>query len=148
MRKNQSSPDLPAAVAKGQAKNRFPVRADRLKWRPEQRFNFSVAERPWGTQETQIEVHANEIFEAIKNHPENFQTYTLLSGTLKDRFNLPCEPERIYIPGNHDRLCNKYPSLRTKVADFLGIHHNPTQPLAHSYQNVNYGVLARYPERR
>ncbi|MDD3580639.1 MAG: metallophosphoesterase [Desulfobacca sp.] len=112
--------------------------------RTEKWFDFPVAERPWGTQETQIEAHANEIFEAIKNHPENFQTYTLLSGTLKDRFNLPCEPERIYIPGNHDRLCNKYPSLRTKVADFLGLHHNPTQPFAHSYQNVNYGVFARH----
>ncbi|MBW1917068.1 MAG: metallophosphoesterase [Deltaproteobacteria bacterium] len=112
--------------------------------RTEKWFDFPVAERPWGTKENETEAHANDIFAAIQNHPENRQTYALLSGSLKDRFGLPLEPLRIYIPGNHDRLCNKYPSLRAKVVDFLGLNHNPVQPFAHTFQDVNYGVFARH----
>ncbi|MFP3866780.1 MAG: hypothetical protein ACLFUU_01270 [Desulfobacteraceae bacterium] len=112
--------------------------------RTEKWFDFPVQERPWGSNEPQIEAHANSIFEAIKNHPENQQTYGLLSGSLKDRFGLPVEPQRIYIPGNHDRLCNKYPSLRAKVSDFLHLQHDPDQPFAYNFQDVDYGVFARH----
>jgi len=30
---------------------------------------------------------------------------------------------RVFVPGNHDRLCNAHASVRHKVRDILGIHH-------------------------
>lgn len=107
-------------------------------------FAFPVEERPWGTKEREIETHANSIFEATMSHKENRQTFEILGESLKDRFNIPLEPERIYIPGNHDRLCNKYPSLRAKVCQSLGLSHDPAQPFPYFYEDVEYGVFARH----
>jgi len=109
--------------------------------RTEMWFSYPVDERPWGNKEDKIEEHANKIFEAIIK--ANERTFELLGGELKDRFKLPCEPERIYIPGNHDRLCNKYQSLREKVCRCLGIPV-VSEPFEHTYLNKNYGVFARH----
>jgi len=79
-------------------------------------------ERPWGTKEAKIKQYANDIFDKIIN--ENKATFTLLNGSLTKEFGFHVEPERIYIPGNHDRLCNKYPNLREKVCKNPGIKLN------------------------
>jgi UDP-2,3-diacylglucosamine pyrophosphatase LpxH len=114
--------------------------------RTEKWFGAGVEERPWGSPEKEAEVegHANEVFEAMAAHQENRLTLKMLGGSLKERFGLPVEPQRIYIPGNHDRLCNRYPSLREKVCQALGVSHDPAQPFPHSYQEVAYGVFARH----
>jgi hypothetical protein len=57
-----------------------------------------------------IAEHAELIFDTII--AKNRATFDLLKSGLKQGFDLPFEPERIYVPGNHDRLCNKYPMLR------------------------------------
>jgi UDP-2,3-diacylglucosamine pyrophosphatase LpxH len=104
-------------------------------------LGFPVDERPWGTNESKVEAHAETIFDAIIG--KNRETFDLLKGNLKKEFNFPCEPERIYVPGNHDRLCNKYPKLRERVREELGIT-KPADRFDHFYQDVEYGVFARH----
>ena len=43
--------------------------------RTESWFDYPVDERPWGTKESAIEVHALTLFDAITDHPENRQTF-------------------------------------------------------------------------
>ena len=109
--------------------------------RTEMWFDNPEDERPWGSDEQKIEANAKTIFDAIIK--KNRSTFDLLGGDLKADFGLPVEPETIYIPGNHDRLCNKYQSLRDKVCDCLGIPPRTT-PFDHNFQDVNYGVFARH----
>ena len=98
-------------------------------------------ERPWGTKEAKIKLHANDIFDKIIN--ANKATFKLLSGNLTKKLGFQVEPERVYIPGNHDRLCNKYPNLREKVCKNLGI--KPTGvPFDHYFRDTKYGVFARH----
>jgi UDP-2,3-diacylglucosamine pyrophosphatase LpxH len=109
--------------------------------RTEMWFDYPESERPWGNDEARIETNANTIFDAIRK--KNKSTFDLLSGDLKKEFKLPKEPEKIYVPGNHDRLCNKYQSLRDKVCQCLGLPSRAT-PFDHFFQDVNYGVFARH----
>jgi len=59
---------------------------------------------------------------------------------------LESEPRLFYIPGNHDRLINKYSSLRVKVCKCLGIplDQNDPAPFPHEYKDLLYGVFARH----
>jgi len=109
--------------------------------RTEKWFPFPEAERPWGSNEKKIEVHAKTILDAIIR--KNKDTFDLLGGELKKKFDLPVEPERIYVPGNHDRLCNKYESVRKKVCKNLGISPSGV-PFDHNFEDVAYGVFARH----
>ncbi|RMD58047.1 MAG: hypothetical protein D6828_03070, partial [Nitrospirae bacterium] len=97
-------------------------------------------ERPWGNDEKAIEKNANKIFDEIIK--KNQETFDLLNSELKDKFSLPVEPERIYVPGNHDRLCNKYQSLREKVCKWLRI--TPCDLFEHHFKDTSYGVYARH----
>jgi UDP-2,3-diacylglucosamine pyrophosphatase LpxH len=118
--------------------------------RTEKWFNSPVDERPWGTKEQLIETHALDIFDAIKNHPENNRSFQIIRQGIPDlraKCNLQSAPTLIYIPGNHDRLCNRYMSLRKEVCGTLGIPlslHNPANPFSHSFQDPVYGVFARH----
>jgi UDP-2,3-diacylglucosamine pyrophosphatase LpxH len=109
--------------------------------RTEMWFQYPVDERPWGTNKSKIEAHAETIFDTIIS--KNRATFDLLKGDLKEKFNFPIEPERIYIPGNHDRLCNKYDNLRTKICNELGIIKHVGK-FEHFFEDVNYGVFARH----
>ncbi len=99
------------------------------------------SQRPWGSNQAAIGKHARQIFDAII--AKNPETFALLAGPLKKRFDFPFEPERIYIPGNHDRLCNRYPPLRTLVRRHLGISAS-NRPFAHFLSDPAYGVFARH----
>jgi UDP-2,3-diacylglucosamine pyrophosphatase LpxH len=109
--------------------------------RTEKWFPFPEAERPWGSNKKKIEAHAKTILDAIVR--KNKDTFDLLGGELKQKFDLPVEPERIYVPGNHDRLCNKYASLRKKVCKNLRIPPSEA-PFAHNFEDAAYGVFARH----
>jgi len=110
--------------------------------RTENWFKYPINERPWGDNEEKIKENANTLFDAIID--ENQDTFNLLKGSLKEQFGLPFEPERIYIPGNHDRLCNKYNILRDKVCENLNIPKRGPIPFDHHFEDVNYGVFARH----
>jgi UDP-2,3-diacylglucosamine pyrophosphatase LpxH len=109
--------------------------------RTEMWFDYPETERPWGDNEAKIEMNANTIFDNIIN--KNQATFELLSSPMKDEFDLPVEPQRIYLPGNHDRLCNQYQSLRAKVCRNLAIPRR-TIPFDHYFQDVDYAVFARH----
>ena len=103
---------------------------------------FSAACRPWGNTDHGVEEKTNEIFDALA--VRNKETFDLLGGELKEEFGFPVEPERIYIPGNHDRLCNKYESLRQKARACLGIRRPEGLPFDHQFTDPEHGVLARH----
>jgi UDP-2,3-diacylglucosamine pyrophosphatase LpxH len=108
-----------------------------VKW-----FDHAEDERPWGSHEKDIETHANTIFDGIID--KNQETFNLFHGNLKSQFGLPFEPERIYIPGNHDRLCDTYDSLRKKVCKWLKIRKRDSRPFDHYLEEIDYGVFARH----
>lgn len=112
-------------------------------------FDVPEEERPWGLPDVAsdaLERHAARILDAILAHPINRETFALLGSSLKERFPLfPVEPERIYIPGNHDRLCAQFPSLLRKAQQALG---TAPSPVLHAYRDLSYGVLARHGHER
>ena len=113
--------------------------------RTEMWFDVPVAHRPWGQPgepSDTVQEQAARILDAILEHPVNIETFRLLSGGLKERFPaFPAEPERIYVPGNHDRLCAQFPSLLRKAQEALGAQPGPA---LHRYHDPRYGVLARH----
>lgn len=126
--------------------------------RTENWFGYPVDERPWGTNDHAIEVHAQTLFDAIVDYNENheddkqqkwrtFQRFRQEVGDLPNRANLDAEVRVFYRPGNHDRLVNRYSSLRKKVCDCLGIlpdWHDPQDTFPHTYEDPAYGVFARH----
>jgi UDP-2,3-diacylglucosamine pyrophosphatase LpxH len=118
--------------------------------RTENWFGYPADERPWGTDEPAIEVHALTLFDAITDHPENHRTFQVIRqgvADLKVKCGLKAGARLFYLPGNHDRLCNRYSSLRKKVCDCLGIPsawHNPADLFPHTYEDLAYGVYARH----
>jgi len=113
--------------------------------RTEMWFDVPEAERPWGLSGAPpeaLERHAGRILDAILGHPVNRETFALLGGRLAEQFPLfPGEPQRIYIPGNHDRLCAQFPSLLRKAAQALGAADDAVR---HVYRDARYGVVARH----
>jgi len=105
-------------------------------------FGYPEDERPWGKNEKRIEENANGIFDTIIR--KNQDTFDLLKGDLKEEFGLPVEPERVYIPGNHDRLCSKYRSLREKVCHWLKMPLQGDTLFSHFFENIDYSVFARH----
>jgi UDP-2,3-diacylglucosamine pyrophosphatase LpxH len=124
--------------------------------RTEKWFPFPENERPWGYNEAAIENHSNEILDSIFAHPENsltFETIQKRMAGLKDEYQkvaqrkLESTPRLFYIPGNHDRLVNKYSSLRVKVCKHLAIPlewQNPADPFPHTYEDLRYSIFARH----
>ena len=117
--------------------------------RTEKWFDVPEADRPWGQpgeSTAALEAQASVILDAILQHPVNRETFALLGGSLQERFPaFPAEPERIFIPGNHDRLCAQFPSLLLKAQGALGA---APSPVLHRYENPRYGVLARHGHER
>ena len=109
--------------------------------RTEMWFKVDEDKRPWG--ENESEDHAKKILNKVIS--KNQATFDIFKGSLKDDYGFNVEPERIYIPGNHDRLCNKYESLRAVVRENLGITGKVTgEQFDCYYLNPDYGVLARH----
>jgi UDP-2,3-diacylglucosamine pyrophosphatase LpxH len=107
--------------------------------RSERWFEYGVDERPWGADPS--EEAATAIMEAVA--AENAETFELLSGSLADQFDFPVEPERVYVPGNHDRLCNLYPALRRRARELVGISPDE-EPFEHFFLDPDHGVFARH----
>ena len=109
--------------------------------RTEQWFSVPISERPWGSNSRKIEERANKIFDDIT--AKNRETFQLLGGKLVNTAGFQIEPVRIYVPGNHDRLCNLFPSLRKKVRQNIGISLSEA-PFEHTFQDIDHGVFARH----
>jgi UDP-2,3-diacylglucosamine pyrophosphatase LpxH len=103
-------------------------------------------DKPWGYNDAKIEEHANSIFEAIIT-ANSLSLQEIKAGLDSLKAIFP-ETKLYYRPGNHDRLCNKYRSLRDKVCETLAIPleiHNPSNlfPNVHP-PDLHYGVFARH----
>lgn len=58
---------------------------------------------------------------------KNWNTFKLFrefGSRLKSKFGVDLPVEIIYVPGNHDRLCNLYPAIRTALRQILGLTVN------------------------
>ena len=108
-------------------------------YRTERWFRYEPALRPWG--ETPSEAALYEIFEGVVT--ENEEVFSLLSGSLAERFDFPDEPKRLFIPGNHDRLVNEFPYLRRRVRETLGMNGGDA-PFPHHILDLEHGVFARH----
>jgi len=107
--------------------------------RTERWFAIPEEKRPWGSAPS--ETAAIETFDAVVER--NASTFEILSGSLADQFDFPVEPERIYVPGNHDRLCNVYPSLRRRARSALGMPPGD-DPFPWVLLEPEYGVYGRH----
>jgi len=123
--------------------------------RTEKWFGVPEDDRPW-MNKGKIEANALRILKGIINHQENQKAFDAIRtgmATLQGRCekNSKCQlespPRLFYIPGNHDRLCNQYSSLRAEVCASLGIPrewHKDSYPFLHSHEDPRYGVFARH----
>ncbi|WP_421382369.1 hypothetical protein ACOJQI_22560 [Bacillus salacetis] len=105
--------------------------------------SIDLDDRPWGCTSKKTEQIANKILGDIIT--ENKEVLAILSGSEWEELGFPARPATLYIPGNHDRLCNIYPSLRKKVIKALELSEkDPTKEFPQVYDNASYGVLARH----
>jgi len=107
--------------------------------RTEMWFHVPEDLRPWGANPS--EQAAQSVFEAVVDR--NKETFEILSGDLVENFRFPVQPKIVYIPGNHDRLCNLYPSLRKRSREVLGLPPSD-EPFDTTYVDVDHGVIARH----
>ncbi|MEH7094147.1 hypothetical protein [Neobacillus vireti] len=104
---------------------------------------INLKDRPWGNPSEKTEEIAADILNKIIK--ENKEIFSILSGKEWETLGFPKKPEIIYIQGNHDRLCNVYPSLRKTVIDLLGLQdHMPIEPFPNYFKAEEYGVFARH----
>ena len=100
-------------------------------------------DRPWGNSGEKTEIIALEILDHIIK--ENKEIISILSGKEWRQLGFPKRPEIIYIPGNHDRLCNVYPSMRKRVTEILELDALlSTRYFPNIYKNEQHGVFARH----
>ena len=104
-----------------------------------------LSERPWGdVEKKKVEIgdHALNILQNIINDKDNSQVFDFFRNSLPTL--MPIDFQIIYIPGNHDRLCNLYPLLRKKVREALGIPVNDI-PFSHVFDDPDtYRVRAMH----
>jgi len=95
-------------------------------------------ERPWGVpfNSEKVEAHCKIILERIIEKNQD-----ALRAIRSFRNQVHGSVEIIYIPGNHDRLCNLYDSLRQRIRAVLGL--TGTVPFEHRFEEKNnYRVIA------
>lgn len=84
---------------------------------------------------------------------ETFKLFREFGEVLKNKFQIEIPVKIIYVPGNHDRLCNLYPSVRDEIKKLLGItimsntvEGYPTDEWWYKsdFKDEEYGVYARH----
>jgi UDP-2,3-diacylglucosamine pyrophosphatase LpxH len=151
--------------------------------RSEQWFELNLADRPWGSkglsdipnprknsltekQALKILGHVDDNKLKDPTQPESLPEYTVLHKNwktfklfrefkehLNEKTEKDVQVEIIYVPGNHDRLINLYPSLRSKLQKILGITVNKTTvegdpngewKYRYDFKDESYGLYARH----
>ncbi len=100
--------------------------------------------RPWGDSgDKETELIAVDILRNIIKM--NKEILSILSGREWEKSGFPKKPEVIYIPGNHDRLCNLYSSMRKMVIEELDMEGLSSKDLFPNYYlDEDHGLLARH----
>nr|WP_251009604.1 MULTISPECIES: metallophosphoesterase [unclassified Bacillus (in: firmicutes)] len=103
-----------------------------------------LSDRPWGGPEDEkTEIIAVDILKNIMK--TNREIVSILSGRAWQSMGFPKKPDIVYIPGNHDRLCNVYPSMRRLVIDELDLQDlSYIDKFPNYYLNEQHGILARH----
>lgn len=110
-------------------------------WRSERWFDYPLEARPWG--DAPSEEAVTDVFEGVL--AANAEMLELVSGSVAERFGFPVEPERIFVPGNHDRLVNASAALRRRARESLGISPAADdEPLPHHVLDEEHGLFARH----
>lgn len=110
--------------------------------RTEAWFQVLPEERPWG--EKPSEQAALDILERVlEANPE------ILACFEKDYvadFGFPVKPRTVYVPGNHDRLCNLYASLKKRVCEILRLTDAPPPgvPFPTYFLDLPHATFARH----
>ncbi|MBI3585336.1 MAG: metallophosphoesterase [Nitrospinae bacterium] len=132
--------------------------------RSEQWFDVVPADRPWGTNGLKdipnpqtgspTEQQCMKILGEVQNkNQDTFKLFREFKSRLKEKYKLDTDVEIIYTPGNHDRLCNLYPSVRDKIKNILGLTVNTNTAIGYSnrdwkyrydFIDENYGIYARH----
>ncbi|WP_147532792.1 metallophosphoesterase [Bacillus marasmi] len=104
---------------------------------------ITVEDRPWGNPSDKTEKLACEIFDNIVK--ENSEIIDIISCKNWKDLGFPIKPEVVYIPGNHDRLCNLYASLRDRVTNSLGLDNlSKNEKFSSIFKDKQHGVFARH----
>ncbi|TKI12516.1 hypothetical protein FC696_12730 [Bacillus wiedmannii] len=107
--------------------------------RSEKWFEIDLEHRPWGNkplEQPMIDILNNIIL-------NNKKTLEIISGTLEVE-DYKIKPEIVYIPGNHDKFCNMYESLRQIIINELSIDATSSNPFPNFYFDKEYEVFARH----
>lgn len=132
--------------------------------RSEQWFKVDMDNRPWGKNglkdipnpkpKSPTEEKCLEILSQVENKNEDtFKLFREFKLRLKKKNGLDTDVEIIYTPGNHDRLCNLYPSVRDRIKDIFGLTVNTDTAIGYpdgdwkyryDFMDDNYGVYARH----
>ena len=98
-------------------------------------------DHPWGA--TPSEEAALEGLRKVIRHNQGI--FDLFQGGLKRHFPDIAEVTVTYVPGNHDRPVNLYPSLRQEAITALGLDHpNPDEPFLWHFYDVEHRTFARH----
>lgn len=109
--------------------------------RTERWFDYPPEQRPWGAEPS--EDAAADILERVI--AANQETFDMLGGSFVEQFGFPVEPQRVFIPGNHDRGCGAIPRLRARVREVLGISDgDPQGRFPQHLLDIEHGVFARH----
>lgn len=132
--------------------------------RSEQWFDIVPDERPWGKNglkdipnprpNSPTEKKCLEILGQVENkNMDTFKLFREFKSRFKEKYGLDTDVEIIYTPGNHDRLCNLYPSVRDGIKKILGLTVNTDTVIGYpnrdwkyryDFMDENYGVYARH----
>ncbi len=126
--------------------------------RSEQWFDAAPDDRPWGRnglkdipnpQPNSItERQCLKILGDVQNkNQDTFKLFREFKSRLKEKYGLDANVEIIYTPGNHDRLCNLYPSVRAELKKILNIGNSSFAPggkYKYDFISEDYGVCARH----
>lgn len=87
-------------------------------------FDAQLDEQPWSVPlvRKKVYVKCKEILEKIINHKHNLEALSWLNGThpdFKTAWKVDAEIERVYLPGNHDRIMKLDPHCRKLVRQYL-----------------------------
>jgi UDP-2,3-diacylglucosamine pyrophosphatase LpxH len=109
-------------------------------------FTAPVDETPWGKKfkEAALKGHAEAIFDAITANSDNKSSLKKIRQAFAKIQQKVPKFEPLYIPGNHDRLVNRWDSLRKRVCDSLGLSQQPDSEFLHFKKFEDYGVFARH----
>ena len=84
---------------------------------------------------------------------KTFKFFRELEARLEEKTGKRIPVQVIYLPGNHDRLCNLYPSVRDEMSKLLGlsVQENAVEGdpggvwwFANAYRDPDHGVFARH----